>query len=314
MAIIGLDIGGTKCAVVRARDDATIERVERFTTTDVDETLARLYDAVEDVLSDSSQDSDRIFGVSCGSPLDLKRGLICAPPNLPTWIDVPIVADLERRFGGKAYMMNDATAGALAEWQFGAGRGCDHLLFLTHGTGMGAGIVLNGRVYEGASGEAGELGHWRLAADGPIGVHKAGSFEGFCAGSGIAQLGQQLARERGGRVAFNPGQIEDITTHHIADAARAGDADAIEILRVSGDYLGQALAMVIDILNPQLIVLGSLYARCQSLLEPAMRAAIEREALGRIASSCRIEPSALGEEIGNVAAVAVALYRSGRIG
>ena len=314
MTVIGLDLGGTKCAVSVADGDGRIVRVEKFATTDVAATLAELFETVGKVLDEAGVDGELMFGVSCGGPLDLEAGLICAPPQLSDWERVPIVSELEGRFGGTAYLMNDATAGALAEWQYGAGCGCASLLFLTHGTGMGAGLVLNGRVYEGTTGDAGELGHWRLAADGPVGVHKAGSFEGFCAGAGIAQLGQRLAAERGGEVAFNPGRIEAITARHVAEAAAAGDGDAVEIFRVSGDYLGQALAMVMDLLNPELIVLGSLYARCRSLLEPAMRAAIEREALGRIASACRVEASALGEEIGNVAAVSVALYRSGRIG
>ncbi|HRU06195.1 MAG TPA: ROK family protein, partial [Candidatus Brocadiia bacterium] len=174
MDVLGLDIGGTKCAVVRGDSNGRVLAREVFATAGVEETLTRLTRAVEALGPGPAP----VFGVSCGGPLDWRRGVVMSPPNLPGWDDVPITAMLEKRFGGKAYLMNDANAGALAEWKFGAARGCENVVFLTCGTGMGGGLILNGRLYEGATGMAGEVGHMRLAPDGPVGHGKAGSFEG----------------------------------------------------------------------------------------------------------------------------------------
>ena len=210
--------------------------------------------------------------------------------------------------------MNDANAGALAEWMHGAARGCRDVVFLTFGTGMGAGLILNGRLYEGASGDAGEVGHIRLAERGPVGYGKAGSFEGLCSGGGIAQVSQQAARERGGRVAFNPGSIDGITAQHVAGAAEQGDELATELLAAVGESLGRGLAVIVDVLNPEVIVLGSIYVRSRKLIEPAMLRALDAEALPQSLRACRIVPAELGEAIGNYASVAVARYRRGELG
>lgn len=307
MSIIGLDIGGTKCAVVKASDAGAIGRAIRFPTRDAPATQARLWQAVADLEPGPAP----VFGISCGGPLDSAAGLILSPPNLPGWDRVAIVAELERRFGGRAFLMNDANAGALAEWRFGAGRGVRNLVFLTYGTGMGAGVICDGRLYEGANGNSGEIGHVRLSAEGPVGYDKAGSFEGWCSGGGLGRLAQAEARRRGGRVAFNPGRIEDITARHLAAAAEAGDALAIDLLAESGRRLGMALAIVVDVLNPEVIVLGSVYGRARRWLEPHMRPVLAAEALPGSLAACRVVPTALGEDIGSFAAVAIAVYHAG---
>ena len=310
MTIIGLDIGGTKCAVARAGDDGVPRELARVPTGAPGPTLAALFAAIEQVKPGDSP----VFGVSCGSPLDARSGVILSPPNLPGWDDVPIVSQLVARFGGEAYLMNDANAGALAEWMHGAAVGCRDVVFLTFGTGMGAGLILNGRLYEGASGDAGEVGHVRLADDGPVGYGKAGSFEGLCSGGGIARLAQEAARARDGQVAFNPGSIDDITAWHVAQAAERGDDVATSLLATVGESLGKGLAVLVDVLNPQIIVLGSIYVRSRQFIEPSMRRTLAAEALPQSLRACRVVPAALGDEIGNYAAIAVARYRRGEPG
>ena len=309
MDIVGLDIGGTKCAVVRATANGeVVERVESPTGAAA-ETVDWMIREVERMIPACG--SAPVVGISCGGPLDPQRGLILSPPNLPGWNCVPIVRMVEERTGCRAWIMNDANAGALAEWWFGAARGLDNVVFLTAGTGMGGGLILDGRLYEGASGNAGEIGHMRLAPDGPVGYSKAGSFEGFCSGGGIAQMARQRARETGSRAAFNAGRIETITARDVARAAEEGDADAIELLHEAGRWLGRALAVIVDLLNPQCIVLGSLYVRCEKFLAPGMREPLALEALPQSIGDCRIVPAQLGIRIGDLAAVSVALYRQG---
>ena len=186
---LGVDIGGTKCAVVLGDTEGIIKKI-RFATTTYEETMENIRNAIREM------DGYDAIGISCGGPLDSKKGLILSPPNLVGWDNVPITKMLSEEFGVPAYLCNDADACALAEWKFGAGKGTENMIFLTFGTGMGAGLILNGKLYSGTNGMAGEVGHMRMNAYGPVGYGKTGSFEGFCSGSGIAQIGKTLALEQ----------------------------------------------------------------------------------------------------------------------
>ena len=305
MNLIGGDIGGTKCALSVPDGPDRVREVVRFATTDVRGTLDRIYAEIARL-----SPRDPVFGVSCGGPLDSTRGLILSPPNLPGWDRIPITAELTQRFGGRAFLMNDANACALAEWQFGAGRGCQSLMFLTMGTGMGAGLILDGRLYEGITGNAGEVGHIRMAADGPVGYGKAGSFEGFCSGGGIAQLARRRAAEFPGPSTLKSLAPDALTARAVGEAAAAGDALALALWREVGERLGEALAVFIDVLNPERIVIGSIYQRCERFIAPAMQAVINREALAASARDCQVVPAQLGDEIGAAAAVAIAHYHA----
>lgn len=292
MQIIGIDIGGTKCAVSVLRN-GRVEEVDRFPTQDYPATLARFRKSVEGL----KPGADVVFGISCGGPLDASGGVILCPPNLPGWVDISICRAFTEVFGGRAFLMNDANAAALAEWHFGAGQGCKHMVFLTAGTGMGAGLILNGRLHEGATGDAGEVGHLRLRPTGPLGFGKPGSFEGFCSGGGIARLAVEMGWPQ-----------TEVTLKDLAAAAARGDALALKILDTAGERLGEALALLIDTLNPERIVLGGYFPRCSALLLPAMNRALAAEALPGALAACRILPAMLGETIGSNAAVAVALH------
>jgi glucokinase len=307
MNIIGLDIGGTKCAVSVPDGPDRVREVVRFATTDVHGTLNRFYAEIAKL----NPGRDTVFGVSCGGPLDSGKGLILSPPNLPGWDRIAICALLQEKFGGRAFLMNDANACALAEWQFGAGRGCQSMMFLTMGTGMGAGLILDGRLYEGVTGNAGEVGHLRMAADGPVGYGKRGSFEGFCSGGGIAQIARQRVAEFSGASSLKQIAADKLNARDVGTAAETGDALALAIWRDVGERLGEALAWFIDTLNPERIVIGSIYQRCERFLAPTMNAVIAREALPDSARDCRIVAAQLGDELGSCAAVAIARYKAG---
>jgi glucokinase len=302
--LIGIDLGGTKCAVSVPDGPDRVREVARFATTAPAATLDRLNAEIAAL----APPADVVFGVSCGGPLDARRGLILSPPNLPGWDRIAICALLQARFGGRAFLMNDANACALAEWQFGAGRGARSLVFLTMGTGMGGGLILDDRLYEGATGDAGEVGHLRLAPDGPVGFGKAGSFEGFCSGGGIAQLARQRVAAHPGDSPLKPLAPDALTAKAVGEAAERGDALALAIWAEVGERLGQGLAVIVDVLNPERIVIGSIFARCERFLAPAMQAALRREALPHSAAACSVVPAALGETIGSYAAIALARY------
>ena len=314
MYLLGFDIGGTKCAVVTALWDGetiTLSRKEKCPTDlhiSPEEMIDRLIDMADGIL-DAPPDA---VGISCGGPLDDKAGVILGPPNLPGWDHVEIVARIQAHYGVKTTLQNDANACAVAEWKFGAGRGTENMLFLTFGTGLGAGLILDGKLYSGTNGNAGEVGHVRLAPDGPIGFGKRGSFEGFCSGGGLAQLGYTMALDavKAGKcpLYFKEGMTQkDVTAKTVGDAADAGDETALAVYRTSGEYLGRGLSVLIDILNPECIVIGSIFARSRNLLWEATKKEIEREALAPSADCCRVVPAALGEAIGDYAAIATAL-------
>ncbi|HYW85401.1 MAG TPA: ROK family protein [Spirochaetia bacterium] len=319
--LVGVDIGGTKTAVVlgRPRNDTLdiIDRAVFLTEPGVlswRDAVGRVVDTAHQLLRKHAAAAGSVagIGISCGGPLDSKAGLIQSPPNLPGWADVPITLELERALGVRAFLQNDANACALAEWRFGAGRGTRNMVFLTFGTGMGAGLILDGRLYEGTNGLAGEAGHIRLAADGPEGYGKRGSFEGYCSGGGIARLARSEAEKRlaaGQPVAFCQGTqaLAGISAEAVGRSAEAGDPLALEIFALSGTFLGRALALIIDLLNPQRIVIGSVYARCRRFIEPSMKEEIAREALAPAAQVCEVVPAVLGETIGDYACLSAAM-------
>jgi glucokinase len=317
--LLGLDIGGTKCAIVIGRLDKNkqIQIIDKEivpTNLPVNEMIELLFKSSENLLFRHKTSIDQIegIGISCGGPLSSKKGLILSPPNLPGWDNIPIVDMAEKRFKKRVLLQNDANACAVAEWKYGAGKGVDNMIFLTFGTGMGAGLILNGKLYSGISDLAGEVGHIRLSEIGPVGFGKAGSFEGYCSGGGIAQIAQLKAREQlqmGIQVSFCK-RLEDlskITAKTVAEAALSGDPVAIAVYDICAEHLGRALALFIDILNPELIVLGSIYGRSVSLLEPGMLRVIEREALLDSQDACRIVAAGLSENIGDMAALSLAL-------
>ncbi len=303
---LGLDIGGTKCAVCHWDGERVVETV-RVPTGDFGATFAQLETGIT-ALRAHDERPLRI-GVSCGGPLDPRTGTITCPPNLhASWHGVAICEQLVARFGGEATLMNDANACALAEWIFGAGRGTQNFVFCTSGTGFGAGLILDGRLYAGTTGEAGEIGHVRLAPEGPIGFGKAGSVEGFCSGGGIARLAEL---RRTGRTDIDPRWHDDtppITAKALAAAADAGDAFAAEIWSEAGRRLGQTLALTIDLLNPECIALGGFFPKARHLLEPAFNVELEAEALAPPRAACRIASATLGETIGSHGAIAAAVH------
>ena len=315
MVLIGVDIGGTKCAVtigIPKNDDIEILDKISFPTTDVENTISDIKGEIKHILSRNqlSNNDIKAIGISCGGPLDSVPGVIMSPPNLPGWDNIPIVRILSEEFGVPAAVHNDANACALAEWKFGAGKGTRNMVFMTFGTGLGAGLVLDGKLYTGTNDNAGELGHIRLEEYGPVGYGKSGSFEGFCSGSGIEQLAKSLVKEKlqmGQAVSWCPdGNLESITAKRVAEAASEGDALAKEIYAISARHLGKGLSIVIDILNPELIVIGSIYARNEMMFKPLMEEILEREALPLANKVCRVVPAALGEAIGDYAALSIA--------
>lgn len=321
MYSLGIDIGGTKCAVVLGKGElqedsagfildkikfpTNVERGWEIILTDI------LSNCDELLLRNKVKNDDLIgIGISCGGPLNSKKGVINCPPNLPDWDNVPIVDIVSKHFGVRCVLHNDANACAVAEWRFGAGRGFNNLVFLTFGTGMGAGLILDGKLYCGTNDGAGEVGHIRLAENGPVGYGKAGSFEGFCSGGGIKNLAILTAKkylaEGKTSVLFSCEEdLSELNAKTVADAMYNGDAFAEEIYDKCAEYLGRGLSVIIDILNPEAIVIGSIYERNEAFFYPVVQDIIKKESLSCNSDVCKILPATLGDSIGDYAALGV---------
>lgn len=319
--IIGIDIGGTKCAVIlgSSTNGKEIEIVDRISfpteaAKGYEHTISKIIDNINEIIAKHKLRIEDVsgIGISCGGPLDSRRGVILSPPNLPGWDNIEIVDILNKRFDVPVGIQNDANACALAEWKFGAAQCYSNVVFLTFGTGMGAGMILNGQLYSGTSDMAGEIGHVRLAEYGPVGYGKTGSFEGFCSGGGIAQLARIKALEKiqmGEDVSFcsDIKDLDNINAKMVFDAAKAGDSLALEICDIVGMYLGKGLSLLIDIINPEIIVIGSIFVRAKDLIWPKANEIIERETLRSNRRACAVVPAGLGEQIGDYAALGVAV-------
>ena len=234
--ILGFDIGGTKCSVIAVETDhGNIELLGKQkipTRLDIspEKMIASLIELSESMIGGRTVQK---IGVSCGGPLDSAAGSIMGPPNLLGWNDVKITEMLKKHYGVPAKLQNDANACAIAEWKFGAGKGSNNMIFLTFGTGLGAGLILDGRLYTGTNDNAGEIGHTRLDRFGPVGYGKTGAFEGFCSSGGLAQLGYAMALESAQRgvypAYFRKGMTAaDITAKTVGDAS---DETAKEVYR-----------------------------------------------------------------------------------
>jgi glucokinase len=242
------------------------------------------------------------LSVSVGGPLRIGEGVLIDPPHLPGWHGVRLKERLGASLSGiPVCVEHDGNAGALAEFHFGAGRArraVRHLVFLTFGTGLGAGFIVNGRILHGASDTAGEIGHWRLSQSGPEGFGKQGSWEGFSSGAGLVKLAAMKFPHR---------WKAETPIRTLVEAMLADDPEALAVAAEAGRRLGQGLALLIDALNPQVIALGSLAVVLgERVLGPA-RQVVAQEALPQAAAACEIVPAALGKNIGDVAALMAAL-------
>jgi glucokinase len=313
---LGIDIGGTKCAVIEGDASFSIRKKIVFSTHTERGWKAIVEEIgchIDSLISELSGHHFIKIGISCGGPLDSKAGMIYSPPNLPGWDAVPVTKIFSERYKIPAVLQNDANACALAEWMMGAGKGTSNMIFLTFGTGMGAGLILNGKLYSGTNDLAGEVGHIRLARTGPVGYGKAGSFEGFCSGGGIANMAKSIVRKKlknNEKVSFcpSPEMVSSLDTKTIASAAVKGDRVAKEIIRIAAEHLGLGLSILIDILNPECIVIGSIYSRNEKLFKPIVREVLKKEAIPLANKVCNIKPALLGDSIGDYAALCVAIY------
>jgi glucokinase len=298
--LLGVDIGGTKTSLILGNTLGQIlRRVEIPTPASLpfDAAFEMISAAMDMLLMECRTEGlgrPQAISVSVGGPLNIERGILYSPPHLAAWGEAPLKQALEEQFDLPVYVEHDGNAGALAEFTFGAGRGSRNMVFLTMGTGLGAGLILNGQIYRGASDLAGEVGHIRMAEEGPVGYGKTGSWEAFSSGAGLVKLAHWR----------QPGRWpEDISIRDFVSQALAGDPSACEVVAEAGRWFGHGLAILVDVINPDVIVIGTLGVVLGDLLLEPARAVLQEEALPRAVAACRIVPAELGSRLGDIASL-----------
>lgn len=309
---MAVDLGGTKIiAAVVFPSGKIISRKYCLTLADKcpEAVIDRLVSAANSAISQAKLETSELagIGIAAAGILDTEKGIITTSANLPNWHDVPLREIVADRLGITTYLINDASAAALGEHRFGAGKGVDNLIYLTVSTGIGGGIIIDGKLYSGTDGCAGELGHMTIEAHGP--QCKCGNFgclEVLASGTAMAkEAAERLSQgKESSIIEFAEGRLENITAEIVALAARQGDPLACDIVSRAASYLGIGLANLVNIFNPELIVIGGGVSKMgEMLLEPARKVVKER-AFQLPSRTVRIVRARLGSNAGIMGAVA----------
>lgn len=295
--IVGLDIGGTKTSVVIGDHKANIYKKIVFPTfpeKEFEYSFKNICWNIEKLMQ-KTRNVD-LISVSIGGPLNIEKGIIYSPPNLPTWKNVALKKFLQNKFSLPVFVEHDGNAGVLAEFLFGRGKGYKNVIFITFGTGLGAGIILDGRLYRGTTDTAGEIGHIRIEKTGHLAYGKRGCWESFCSGPSLLKIAEEISPKK-----FR-------STFELVESAKNKNYIAIKIVKKSAKYLGRGIAILIDILNPEVIIIGSMAVRLgEILLKPAIEE-VKKEALEIPFSACKIVTPYLGEKLGDVASLCAGIY------
>ncbi len=306
-----LDLGGTKLRSIVVDgsgrvigDDIGFSRAEEG----LEVVLERIEESLDAALGKAGVKRERLASLGIASPgaVDVVRGIVPNAPQLPGWRDVPLARLMEERLGLPTRVENDANAAALGEHRFGAGRGSRHMLYITVSTGVGGGIIVDGELYSGKGGAAGEFGHVTIDVNGPAcGCGADGCLEALASGTAIAKRGEELAESDGSSILARLRREEGpVTAEMMERAAKMGDATSREAFRQAGHYLGVALAGFVNVFDPEVIVIGGGVAKAGDLLLEQARVTMESQAMTQPLKGVRLTVSELGEFAGAMGMVA----------
>jgi glucokinase len=318
LPVVAVDLGGTKIALGIISDEYRVLAKEHHLTLaeeGVDSVIKRIISAIKQVINSRDMALSQLGGVSLAAAgaIDSQRGIITLSPNLPGWHDVPLGDIISERLGVRTWLINDANAAALGEHQFGAGSGVDNLIYLTIGTGIGGAIIIDGKLYTGACGSAGEIGHMTIVIDGPrCECGNIGCLETLASGKAVAReaIERISSGERSSLTEITGGKIESVTAKDVAMAAQRGDPLAEDTINNAAVYLGVGMANLVNIFNPEMIVVGGGMANIgDRLLNPARQVVRER-AFPVSAEAVRIVAAELGDNAGLLGAACFAFKQA----
>lgn len=310
--VLALDIGGTKLAVAVVTGDGVTHGLQIVPThrdQGPERVLDRLFALGHRAIAEAGLGPVAAVGISCGGPLDAAAGILESPPHLPGWIDVPIGPRVSEEFGAPGVLENDATAGARAEHLYGAGVGSRTMVYLTISTGIGGGAVIDGRLHHGSAGNGGEFGHVLVERNGrSCSCRRRGCIEAYASGTQIA-LRAREALAAADEPRSTLAGLAEITAAEVAAAAAEGDPLARRIWDETTDLLGSAITDLVNVFEPDLVVLGGGVTRSGAMLIDPIRRHVRDGAMGPAARTAAVEPAALGDAVCVVGAGAVALER-----
>lgn len=308
---IGIDVGGTNVKIALVDDNGKIiysNRVPTYAKMGYEYTVNNIKQAIKDLMKETNTTPSDIEGIGFDFPgqVDCKTGVVKLAPNIPGWVNVPIAQMIEDEFHIPTRIDNDVRCAALGELKFGAGRGCENFICITVGTGIGSGIVINGKVVRGATNAAGELGHIKLQMNGgPIcGCGDTGCLEAFASGPAIVAMAQEYIKGGKSTKFREMAAVEggEITPYMVAKAAEEGDPVAKRIFEIIGEYIGIGLTSVINLLNPERVIIGGGVAESGELLLGPIRKTIKERAMVVAGNAVEIVPAQLGNSAGVIGA------------
>jgi len=322
LPVMAIDLGGTKIACGIISDNCQVLAKECYLTLadeGVDSVINRIVLAIEQIILPRGVALSQLYGISIAAAgaIDAPRGIITLSPNLPGWRDIPLRDIIRERLGIKTWLINDTNAAALAEHQLGAGQGIKNLLYLTVGTGIGGAVILGGRLYTGASGSAGEIGHMTIDANGlRCKCGNIGCLETLASGTAVAREAiRRVSRGEGSSLSeIVAGRIGSITAEHVAMAAWDGDCLALDVINKAATYLGVGLVNLVNIFNPEMIIIGGGLAKMGDLLLNPARQVVREKAFAVSAEAVGILPTQLGDDAGILGAAIFAFEQGVRIG
>lgn len=308
---IGIDVGGTNVKIALVDDNGKIiysNSVPTYAKMGYEYTVNNIKQAIKDLMKETNTTPSDIEGIGFDFPgqVDCKTGVVKLAPNIPGWVNVPIAQMIEDEFHIPTRIDNDVRCAALGELKFGAGRGCENFICITVGTGIGSGIVINGKVVRGATNAAGELGHIKLQMNGgPIcGCGDTGCLEAFASGPAIVAMAQEYIKGGKSTKFREMAAVEggEITPYMVAKAAEEGDPVAKRIFEIVGEYIGIGLTSVINLLNPERVIIGGGVAESGELLLGPIRKTIKARAMVVAGNAVEIVPAQLGNSAGVIGA------------
>lgn len=310
--VVGIDVGGTKIAACLMDEEGKMPGRATFPTLASEgpkAVIGRIKQSFFEVLKQGQIEQNQVaaLGIGMPGPLDTKKGIVKNTPNLPGWIDIPLLQILKSEINLPMVLENDANAAALGENLYGAGKGIDNFVYITISTGIGGGVVLNGRLFKGQDGNAAEIGHMTINFDGPrCGCGNQGCWEAYASGTALARFAREkIAAGEATKIKELTGE-ENIKAEHVFAAAKKGDKFALELIEKEGFYLGVGLANVVNAYNPKRIAIGGGLTHEWNMFYDRMMQVMRERALGASIEGLEVVKAALSKDVGVIGAAAVA--------
>ncbi len=306
LPVLAVDLGGTKITAALISDKGQVVAKEYCLTLANEgpqSVVERMLSSTDRVLSQKNMDVSQLDSISIAAAgaINFTEGVITSSPNLPGWYDIPLREIVQKKYQINTFLINDASAAALGEHHLGAGKGVNNLVYLTVSTGIGGGIIINGALYLGRCGCAGEIGHMTIDVNGiRCNCGNIGCLETLASGTAIAREAKRRIRlgEKSSLTEIVKGNIDNITAEKVGAAAQGGDSLALEVISTAATYLGVGMVNLVNIFNPEMLIVGGGVAKLGDLLLNPARRVVRERAFQLSAQAVRIVPAQMGEHSG----------------